>query len=364
MNTNKDTDNSWIKPLVCWYRQNKRSLPWRSDPHPYKILISEFMAQQTQIATVLPYFNRWMNQFPTIKDVARADIDIILKAWEGLGYYSRARNLHKTCQRITDTYDGIIPNDYDTLCSLPGIGPYIASAIVSIAYDVPIAVVDGNVLRVFTRFWNIDDDIRRPATKRLIQDKLTDPISVSRSPSCFNQGMMELGATVCTAKTPHCAACPLQPSCQAYRRDRVDQLPFKSPAKQVPHHNIGIGIIWKNRKILIAKRPLDQMLGGLWEFPGGKQEDNESIEQTVYREIKEETRLDVLIISPLCSVKHAFSHFKITLHVYSCQYISGKAHPNSSTELKWVDPKELTRYAFPTANKKIISAILKSIDLA
>ncbi|MDA8774046.1 A/G-specific adenine glycosylase, partial [Chlamydiia bacterium] len=349
---------------VNWYRQNKRPLPWRSDPHPYKILISEFMAQQTQIATVVPYFNRWMNQFPTIEDVARAEIDTILKAWEGLGYYSRARNLHKTCQCITDMYNGIVPKDYDTLCSLPGIGPYIASAIVSIAYKVPIAVVDGNVLRVFTRFWNIDDDIRRPSTKQIIQDKLTEPIVRSQSASCFNQGIMELGATICTPKTPKCLKCPIESSCQAYLHDRVNQLPIKSPAKKVPHHNIGIGVIWNNGKILIAKRPLDQMLGGLWEFPGGKQEDHEPIEQTVHREIKEETSLDVSIISPLCSVKHAFSHFKITLHVYSCQYISGNAHPNSSTELKWVDPKELTHYAFPTANKKIINVIFKSIDHA
>ena len=202
----------WAAQLTTWYRKNQRSLPWRNTPHPYHTLICEFMAQQTQINTLIPYYDRWLKKYPKISDVANATEDEILKSWEGLGYYSRARNLHKTCQQIVEHHNGKVPKDPDVLLTLPGVGPYIAAAIASIAYEVPISVVDGNVLRVITRLYGLSDDIGKEKTKKSIQKRLNQLIKAV-IPSEFNQGIMELGALICTPKNPTCNTCPVKSMC-------------------------------------------------------------------------------------------------------------------------------------------------------
>lgn len=346
----------WTTPLLNWYHQHKRRMPWRSNPQPYFVWISEVMLQQTQVDTVIPYFNRFISVLPTIHDLANADQQTVLKLWEGLGYYSRARNLHKAAKMIVTELDGLIPESYRELQRIPGIGPYIAAAITSIAFNHPVPVVDGNVLRVFARFWGLHDDITNMKTRQLIFDKLT-PVIQPITPSDFNQAIMEMGALVCKPTQPQCLLCPLQKECRAYRQNLTTTLPIKSRKNPVPHYNISVGVIWDGEHILIGRRKESQMLGGLWEFPGGKQQADESSKQAVAREILEETALTVDPIEPYCTVNHAYSHFKITLTAWKCQVKSGKARAKSAEKLEWVSLKELDKYPFPTANKKVIEMV-------
>lgn len=352
-------NESWPSALLDWFDVNQREMPWRSNPQPYYTWVSEVMLQQTQVDTVIPYFHRFVSKFPTVNDLAKAPIDDVLKLWEGLGYYSRARNLHKAAQEVVHL-GGHLPQTYEALQTLSGIGPYAAAAIASIAFGVPVPVVDGNVLRVFSRFWGIFEDIRMPKVRLLLFQRLT-PYIQDVKPGDFNQAIMELGALVCSPKKPNCSVCPLQKDCLAYNTSQVDLLPYKSKGKAVPHYTIVVGVVFKEGKVLIAKRKADQMLGGLWEFPGGKQEPNESLEQTVMREIYEETGLRIHVQNQLCVVKHAYSHFKITLHAYRCSYVSGIPKPKSSDGLEWVAVSDLSEYAFPMANKKVLD-VLKLLD--
>ena len=246
------TPSTWPARVTAWYRRNGRALPWRETDSPYHIWVSEIMAQQTRIDTVIPYYERFLKRFPSVDSLARADLQSVLKLWEGLGYYSRARNLHRAAGVVMSDYHGELPRDYETLQTLPGLGPYTAAAVASFAFGEKVPVVDGNVLRVFTRFFGIDTDIRKPSTRNAIFDHLSPAIRTV-DPGDFNQGIMELGALVCTPKSPDCAACPLRKDCTALRDDRVDELPVKSPAAKVPHHEVAVGVIWRRGRVLIAR---------------------------------------------------------------------------------------------------------------
>ncbi|REL33231.1 A/G-specific adenine glycosylase [Rhodohalobacter sp. SW132] len=343
--------------MLDWYSLAKREMPWRNTSDPYRIWISEIMLQQTRVDTVIPYYRRFTDAFPTVYELASADQQTVLKLWEGLGYYSRARNMHHAAKDVVNRLDGNFPDNYNDLLKLKGIGPYTAAAISSIAFNEQQAVVDGNVIRVMSRYFGIRDDVRRSAVKKEIQE-LADQIIPKNQPGDFNQAVMELGATVCTPKNPACDACPLSTGCVAYNSAQTESIPYKSPAKKVPHHQIGVGIITdSNQNLLIALRPDDAMLGGLWEFPGGKQKNGESIEKTVQRELKEELGVEVRVNRKLMKLKHAYSHFKITLHAYWCTIEDGDPAPNSSTELKWVSPDEISKYPFPKANTVLIEKL-------
>lgn len=346
----------WPRRLLAWFSRHQRRMPWRDDPKPYRVWVSEVMLQQTQVDTVIPYFNRFIARLPTMQALAKADQQVVLKLWEGLGYYSRARNLHKAAQLVCERFNGKLPQTYEGLQEIPGVGPYIAAAIASIAFGKAVPVVDGNVLRVFARFWGIDDDIREPRTRHAMFERLT-PIIAKADPSSFNQAMMELGALVCSPKSPKCGDCPLKVDCVAFSQRRTAELPVKSKRPPVPHYNIAVGVVWRGGKVLIGRRKETQMLGGLWEFPGGKMKAGESAEAAAVREVSEETGLSVRILHKYCVVQHAYTHFKITLHAFACESASGRARPHTTDELKWVQPGELQDYPFPTANKKIISVI-------
>jgi len=352
----KNTEHSWATALSTWFSVHQRAMPWRETPSAYRTWISEMMLQQTQVDTVIPYFGRFLERFPDVHALASAPQDDVLKQWEGLGYYSRARNLHKAAQQVVDIHDGLLPTTYKDLQTLPGIGPYAAAAIASIAYEVPVPVVDGNVLRVFARFWGLSTDIRLPSIRQDIFDRLM-PVVATQTPSVFNQAIMELGALICTPKKPQCGICPIQSDCVAYATDQTETLPVKAKAKPVPHYVIGVGLIRYQGRILIAKRNESGMLGGLWELPGGKQNADEAIETTVTREILEETGLAVTIVKPLCVIKHAYTHFKITMHTYLCDAPHDRALAKSSTEVQWVLPESLSDYAFPTATHKVFAAL-------
>lgn len=288
------------------------------------------MLQQTRVDTVIPYYKRFLKQFPTVYDLAGADQQDVLKCWEGLGYYSRGRNLHHASKEVVDKFGGELPSTWDEITSLKGIGPYTASALLSIAFQKQYAVVDGNVIRVLSRFYGIQDDIRKTTTKNRIQE-LADELIPKENPGDFNQAVMELGATVCTPQKPSCSACPLSVDCIAAKSAQTNVIPYKSPAKKVPHHQIAVGLILnQNNELLIALRPNESMLGGLWEFPGGKQEKDETLQETTARELKEELGIEVEVFSKFQDLKHAYSHFKITMHAFWCQIKSGDPKPKSS----------------------------------
>lgn len=344
--------------LLDWFDKNKRTMPWRETSDPYKIWISEIMLQQTQVATVIPYYNRFLEKFPTVDSLANATQQSVLKVWEGLGYYSRARHMHAAAKEVVENYGSTFPDTYSELLNLKGIGPYTAAAVSSIAFQRHHAVVDGNVIRVLSRYFGIRDDVRRSKVKSEIQT-LADSILSKERPGDFNQAVMELGATICTPTQPSCGSCPLSPNCIAYKKSETDTIPYKSPRKKVPHHHIGVGLITdSDERLLISLRPDDAMLGGLWEFPGGKKEKGEAIKSTVKRELREELGVNVSVGDKFMDLKHAYSHFKITLHAFWCKIESGSPSPNSSEELRWVSLSEIDEYPFPKANKVLIEKLL------
>lgn len=316
------------------------------------------MLQQTQVVTVIPYFDRFLAAFPTLESLAGAELHDVLRRWEGLGYYSRARNLHKAAQQIVSEQGGRIPQTVQGLRELPGIGPYTAAAIASIAFGEPVPCVDGNVLRVFSRFWGIDEPIRDRKVADAIAARLA-PLIRKVNPSWFNQAIMETGALICRPHQPLCTQCLLARQCVAFKTGRTSELPVVLRQSTIPHQTIAVGVIWKRGRILIARRQEAGMLGGLWEFPGGKQEKGETLQQTVAREIHEETGLVVRVGEVMTVVKHAYSHFRITMTAFRCTWVSGTARPRAATALKWISPATLNAYPFPRANRKVAELLCK-----
>ncbi|MBN2210638.1 MAG: A/G-specific adenine glycosylase [Sedimentisphaerales bacterium] len=342
--------------LLNWYAVHQRDLPWRRTRDPYAVWISEMMLQQTQVATVIPYYERWMKRFPNVVTLARARLQTVLKLWEGLGYYSRARHLHAAAKIIVADHRGQVPHRITDLRKLPGIGPYTAGAIASIAFDADEPVLDGNVTRVLCRMFRITTPPKDIHTQQKLWHLAHQLIPTGKA-GFFNQAMMDLGATICLSRKPLCEQCPWRTHCRARAKGEQNQLPVKTPARLLPHFDIAVGVVWKNGKILIGRRKPKGLLGGLWEFPGGKRKSHESLKACVIREIKEETGIDVEVNQPLITVKHAYSHFRITLHVFTCRWRAGRARPLDCTAVKWVTPRQLDAYPFPRANLKVIEAL-------
>lgn len=344
--------------LLGWYSQSGRDLPWRQTRDPYAIWVSEIMLQQTQVKTVIPYFDRWMSQFPTVQALAAADLQQVLKAWEGLGYYARARNLHRAAQVIVQQHGSIFPTEIDAVLALPGIGRTTAGGILSAAFNQPLAILDGNVKRVLARLIALDVAIAKalPRLWQISQD-LVDP----QHGRDFNQALMDLGATVCTPHNPTCLVCPWQGHCQAYNLGTQSQIPMSEPRAPVPHKQIGVAVIWNDRgQILIDRRKPDGLLGGLWEFPGGKVEAGETIAACIQREIQEELGIEIFVGDRLVVVDHAYSHFRVTLNVHHCRHLSGDPQPIACDEIRWVTLAELDQFPFPKANLQIIAALRQS----
>lgn len=324
------------------------------------------MLQQTQIATVIPYYERWLQRFPTVAELAAAPLDDVLKLWEGLGYYSRARNLHAAARLLVAEHGGQLPQTAAALRALPGIGPYTAGAIASIAFDRQTAVVDGNVVRVLSRVYDIAADVTLPAVKRELWE-LAEGLVPPARPGEFNQALMELGQLVCTPVEPHCAACPLHDVCLARQRGTQYERPVRPPRRRTPHYDVVAGIIWQEApapagRFLIAKRPLDGLLGGLWEFPGGKVEAGERFEQALQREIEEELAVEIAVQEPLCVIAHAYTHFRITLHAFCARYMAGEVQHRGVDDHAWVTLPELEDYAFAVTDLKIIAALREALS--
>ncbi len=341
------------KKILSWYQANKRELPWRNTRDPYKIWVSEIMLQQTQVNTVFSYYQRFIAAFPTVQRLAGAEIGRVMKLWEGLGYYGRARNLHKAAQEVMTRFGGKIPSDEAGLASLPGIGRYTAGAILSIAFGKPVPVLDGNVVRLLSRIFHLTENVDQTETQKTLWS-LSEQIIPKGSIQDFNQGVMELGAIICKPKNPLCTECPLIDVCEANRLSIQNQLPVRSPRKKIPHYDVTAGIIRKKNKFLITLRPPKGLLGGLWEFPGGKRKTGESLKDCLKREIREELDIYIQVNDLLVTVKHAYTHFRITLHMFDCQYLGGKLHLNGCDDYRWITSGELDDYAFPGADRKVI----------
>jgi A/G-specific adenine glycosylase len=355
-----DSLQAIVAPLLSWWDSHKADLPWRRSDDPYAIWIAEVMLQQTQIATVIPYYQRWLTRFPTVHDLAAAPLGEVLKYWEGLGYYSRARNLHAAAQTIVNIYRGHIPRSTLRLTELAGIGEYTAGAIASIAFRQRVPVVDGNVIRVLTRLADIPDDVTKgPARRQLWQ--LADSLVPKARPGDYNQALMELGQTICIPSNPRCHDCPVADCCLARQRGTQLERPVRPPRRNIPHYDVVAGVIWRDDgRFLIAQRPLNGLLGGLWEFPGGKQESNETLPEALRREIEEELTLEITVGDPITIVQHAYTHFRITLHAFHATYSAGRVQHIGVADHAWVRLPDLEQYAFAVTDRKIIQALTQA----
>jgi A/G-specific adenine glycosylase len=345
-----------ISPLLLWYKNQARILPWREEATPYRVWVSEIMLQQTRVAAVLPYFERFIAALPDVKSLAEADETMLMKLWEGLGYYSRARNLQKAAQQIQKDYQGVIPYDFNELLKLPGIGRYTAGAVSSIAYAQRHPAVDGNVLRVIMRITACNDDILKESTKRAVEQALLDVMPADLDAGTFNQALMELGAMTCLPKkAAHCPQCPLIRLCLAFDQGTTAALPCKSPAKKRRIEKHTILLLEANGKFAIRQRPPKGLLSGLWELPNltGHLSKSELSDWLRARELTASS------FEPMASAKHIFSHLE--WHMVGWHVILSNVNmvketivpysPSSAEKrLLWLTPSELSsRYSIPSA---------------
>lgn len=339
--------------LLNWFAIHQRDLPWRRSRDAYRIWVSEVMLQQTRVEAVRPYYERWFEQFPTLSALAAAHQEQVLKAWEGLGYYSRARNLHSAAQDVVARYGGEVPDDPEAVAGLKGVGPYTAGAVLSIAFNRPVPAVDGNVMRVFSRLFLIDDDIMQPATRQGMEQLALSLIPAGQAGN-FNQALMELGALVCSPTSPKCLACPVAEYCRALAEGRQESLPVKAKAKAPRPVDMVAGVIFHEGRVLLVRRPPDGLLGGLWEFPGGEGAGG----QALHRLLADRFGLHIEMDAHLTDVRHVFTHLVWDLKAYTAGVAPGSPVPAESDGLRWVLPAEISRFPLPVAHQKIAAALL------
>ncbi len=319
------------------------------------------MLQQTQAATVAPYFENWLQRFPDVAAVASAPLGDVLKAWEGLGYYSRARNLHRAAQEMVQRHDGRIPAEKTALLALPGIGRYTAGAILSLAFGQAEPVLDGNVRRVLCRAYDISADPQARETVEMLWNlatALVESVGFVGAAGDLNEAIMELGALICTARRPACAACPLAEVCLAYERKTVAERPARRSKTPLPHFDVVAGVICDERgRFLLIQRPLSGLLGGLWGFPGGKREGSESLHAGLVRTIRGQVGIAVTPGNAITRIAHAYTHFRITLHAFRCEATGGDAQPLQCAAIAWVAPAEFSQHAFPVTDRKVIEVL-------
>ena len=341
--------NEIVQPLISWYRQNKRILPWRDQKNAYYTWVSEIMLQQTRVEAVKPYFLRFIGELPDVKALAECPEEKLMKLWEGLGYYNRVRNMQNAAQTVVSEYSGILPVSYEELLALKGIGSYTAGAIASIAYDIPVPAVDGNVLRVFSRITEDRQDIMKQSVRRQVEEKLLG-IMPKEAPGDFNQALMELGAVVCVPNGPaRCTECPVAEFCRAYHHGTVDELPVKAPKKKRTIENRTVFVIQDGERTAIHKRPEEGLLAGLYELPNA--EGHLSMDEALER--VKEMALEPLYIEALPEAKHIFSHIEWRMTGYRIRVSSLEERKESSfifTEKKQSEKQ----YAIPSAFRAYI----------
>ena len=343
--------------LLSWFERHARELPWRGNPTPYQVWISEVMLQQTQVETVRSYYQRFLDRFPTVEALAAASQQEVLKLWEGLGYYSRARSLHKAARVIVDTHYGELPANVTALRRLPGIGPYTAGAIASIAFGIAAPAVDGNVRRVMARV------LAAPAPSQAVLEDAIGLWMPEDAAGPFTEALMELGATVCSPQSPKCLLCPWQALCRARELGQQEAYPAPKPRRAIPHHDVAAAVTLRDApnnagtQGLVAQRRQDDMLGGLWEFPGGKREAAESLPEALHRELREEMGIEIEVGEPLVTIKHAYTHFRITLYAFICTLKNGDPRCIECQNFKWASLDEMQSLPMAVTDRKIAGAL-------
>lgn len=315
------------------------------------------MLQQTQVETVIPYYLHFLTKFPSVKALAETRPDELLKIWENLGYYSRARNLHATAKEIVARFRDRLPQNRKELVSLPGIGEYTAAAILSIAFGQPVAAIDGNVSRVISRLFALQKPLGSPESREQVSG-LANRLLSRKHPGHFNQALMDLGATVCTPRTPLCLSCPLKSLCKAKELGLQGQLPVAKKRSILSWKHMTAAIILDRKKsVLMVQRPAFGLLGGLWKFPGGEKGRRETVKEALYRTVHEELGVSIRVGDEVVSVKHAYTHFRVTFHVYRCAIERGRPRSQDGRPWQWVPPEELRRLALSKAERKILGAL-------
>jgi A/G-specific adenine glycosylase len=325
--------------LLVWYDANRRDLPWRRSRDPYAIWISESMLQQTRVETVIPYYARFLERFPDVHALASADREEVYKLWEGLGYYSRARNLHDAARMVVEEWQGELKPETEALRALPGVGRYTAGALASIAVDRPEPVVDGNVVRVLTRILGVRSDASlKPVVEHLWDE--AGALARGPRPGDLNQALMELGATVCTPRSPRCNVCPVRRSCDARRRGDAESLPLKK--KKPKPRTAEATAAWLPRRgtVLAVKRPPEGLLANLWELPGGEVAPGSAPEAELRRHLRERISLEIAHAEHVGEVRHVFTHLRLRLHVYRCSEPRGRVRLSGHPDHRWVGPAD------------------------
>jgi A/G-specific adenine glycosylase len=346
-------------PLLRWFRAEQRDLPWRRDPDPYAVWVSEIMLQQTQVATVIPYFELWMARFPTVRALAAAREEEVLHAWQGLGYYSRARNLLRGARIVVEKHEGRVPDRLEDLLALPGVGLYTAGAIASIAYNRPAPIVDGNVIRVVSRLFALRGNPLRSPLKRQLWE-LAEALIPEGQARDFNPALMELGATVCSPHNPRCAHCPLSEACEANRLGMQEELPNTAPRPKVTPVHMVAGVVWRGGRVLLAQRRNDESRwAGMWQFPNVEVRQGETPAEAVRRAVSEAVGIDVAPSWRATVVRHAVTRFRMTLEAYHCPDMDGEPRSLACQAWNWVHPAQFGDYALPAAHRTIARRILR-----
>lgn len=340
------------KSIVNWYREHQRDLPWRRQAGSYAVWVSEIMLQQTRVETVVPYFNRWMERFPTIEDLAAASQQEVLAVWEGMGYYSRARNLHKAAQVMVGDFSGALPGNIKDLRDLPGIGPYTAGAIASIVFGLDEAAVDGNVKRVLARIFNVEETIGTSAGEQHILDLAEEHIPPGQA-SDYNQGLMELGARLCTPKNPNCEDCPVKEECLAYDLGIQEDRPVRKSKRAIPVHTLVAAVIREGNYILLRQRAEDGLLGGMWEFPNVRVHAGEDEMTNLEECVREDLGLEVEVGKQLGAYQQTYTHFRVCLTVFRCVLspVGGQVRERRTT--RWVRLAKIYDYPMGKLDRQI-----------
>lgn len=351
MNLKEIDTEKFQHDLLEWYKREKRDLPWRKERDPYKIWVSEVMLQQTRVDTVIPYFERFMEKFPTLEALSEAEEEQVLKSWEGLGYYSRIRNLHSAVKEVKEKYGGKVPDTLEEMTSLKGVGPYTAGAVLSIAYGKPYPAVDGNVMRVASRILSIWEDIAKPASRKIFEEAIHH-LMYTEDPSSFNQALMELGALICTPTSPSCLLCPVREHCHAFEEGVQEELPVKTRKKNMKLVHIG-AVVLKNKegKFLIHKREATGLLANLWEFPNFEMTSFLDPETRLRKLLEETYKVDSLIHNgTFAKIQHVFSHLTWDIDVYAGEI---QNEIPEGERVKLVEPEEIQDFAIPVSHQKI-----------
>jgi len=347
--------------LLHWYRLNKRSLPWRDRQpvDPYAVWVSEIMLQQTRVEAVIPYYEKWMKLFPTVHVLANASEQDVLNAWEGLGYYSRARNLHKAAKLVTEQYEGELPRNLDELNKLPGIGRYTLGAIASIAFGMDVPALDGNIKRVYARLFDLSEPVDMPQGEKLLWE-LAEKQLPKREAGNYNQALMDLGATICIPKNPRCLICPLMEICLARQHGTQNLRPVKSPKKLVPHHIHAAGVITRDGSVLLARRPSEGLLGGMWEFPNGRVTGDplEGLADALRKgyNLRLRKNRSVKNKEPLTVVDHGYTHFSVSVYVFRCVL----ATLPDTENVRWVPLMALNEYPMGKIDRQIANLLVRN----